>query len=141
PDPASPPTASTREAFLPNIQLDAGISTPCSGMPSGGTANANPVSGGPGSTFAVSVSGATSASGLEYQWQSSTDGVSDWTDIGGATLFGASLTAVSTMTTMYYRLRIICTATGDTAYSTVTNFETIPVFNMTNGTATTCGGT
>lgn len=45
----------------------------CSGAPTGGTAVANPTSASPGSSYTVSASGFTNATGLTFQWQSNTN--------------------------------------------------------------------
>lgn len=81
-------------------------STPCSGTPTGGTASASPSSSGPSSTFGLSVSDASTTSGLTYQWQQSADGASGWTDISGATGPTYSATAGTLYVTTYYRRKI-----------------------------------
>ena len=116
---------------------------PCTGMPTAGTAQVSPTSGAPTSNFYASVTGNTSASSLAYQWQSSENGTDNWTNVSGATAPTSNITAISDYATTYYRLRVICTETSDTAYSTVTSFETVPVFVMPTSSSvsyTTCGG-
>ena len=87
----------------------------CSGTPTGGTATATTtsVSGCTGYVGAISVTGSTAASGLTYQWQSSTTGAAPWTDIAGAT----DLTYTVTVPGLYYRRVITCTSSSGTAYS------------------------
>jgi len=88
---------------------------PCSGTPVGGTANATATSGCSGYTSVLSVTGATLASGLTYQWYSSPTGGAPWTAIPGAT--GETYTATVT-TPLYYRRITSCTASGGTGTST-----------------------
>jgi len=87
---------------------------PCSGTPTGGTAVVTPSIGGIGTTFTLSLSGATSASGLTYDWQSSTDGTT-WSDIPGATAATYTFTGISV--NMYYQCIITCTASSSSATS------------------------
>jgi len=83
----------------------------CSGTPNAGTisgltascANVN---------FTLTASGLTPDLGATYQWQSSTDGGTTWTDIAGATL--ATLTTQITATTKF---RVVSTC----SYSSLTN--------------------
>jgi len=86
--------------------------TPCTAPPAGGTTNGPGGAVCPGVNFTLTVSGASTGTGLTYQWESSPDN-STWTAIGGQT--SASLTTSQTANT-YYRRRITCS--GVDAYST-----------------------
>lgn len=88
---------------------------PCSGTPTGGTTVLSPNVGNPSSTVNGSVTGATTGSGLTYQWQFSDNGSAPWTDIVGQTAETLSTTAKSTLGTRYYRRAITCA--GTTSYS------------------------
>jgi hypothetical protein len=105
----------------------------CSGTPTGGSTIATPSTKCASETSAISLSGATIASGLTYQWQSSPNN-STWTDITGATsaTYNSSATA-----SIYYRCVITCTISGlsansASAYLTVNNCAIIG-----NGTSST----
>ena len=101
----------------------------CSGTPNTPTIAA--------STTAICISGtasftasgySTGASGLSFQWQSSTDNfVSSITDISGATT-AASYTSGTISSTTYFRLKTTCSASGLVSYS---NIITITVNNPT----------
>lgn len=65
-----------------------------------------------GEPFSVTLTGATVATGLTYQWQSSANG-SNWNNISGATRF---LENMSQTATTYYRAVVTC-ANGGTANS------------------------
>jgi uncharacterized protein YjdB len=82
---------------------------PCSGTPYAGTAvtNGSTVACST-STFTLSMSGATIASNLAYQWQSSPD-TTTWTNISGGTT--ETFTTGATGTT-YYRCILTCTPSG-----------------------------
>jgi hypothetical protein len=60
-------------------------STPCSGTPVAGTAQSTSTSVCPSVSYTLSLSGATQASGLTYQWQSAPSGTGPWTNISTAT--------------------------------------------------------
>ncbi|HUC83024.1 MAG TPA: hypothetical protein VMR70_19100, partial [Flavisolibacter sp.] len=80
----------------------------CSGTPTGGTTESTATSAcSPTFPFTLSVTGATIATGLTYQWQSSPNNTT-WTDIPGATLSSLNVTGISATT--YFRRRIICGA-------------------------------
>ena len=98
--------------------------SPCSGTPVGGTASSIPSTGSVSTSFSLNITGSTAASGIAYQWQSSPDGTTNWTDILGATTVPATVTSVSTITTTYYRLKVTCTNGGAFAYSSSTTFVT-----------------
>lgn len=74
----------------------------CSGTPNGGTATSLtppcPTSGSVGLT----VTGASSACGLTYQWQSSSSSSGPWTNVAGAT--GQTISVPTSSTTYYRRL-------------------------------------
>lgn len=76
----------------------------CAGMPTAGTATASPTAVCSGGSTNLSVTGATSASGLTYQWQSSTNNTT-WTNVAGAT---SSTHTISPAANTYYRRIITC---------------------------------
>jgi hypothetical protein len=91
------------------------LMAPCSGTPNADTA-AGPAQACSGASFTVTSTGPAEANiGLSYQWQQSTDGGANWTDISGAT----NRTSVSTSLTQntMYRLATYC------SYSTTYNYS------------------
>lgn len=105
-------TATTR----PNITFAWTPAAACSGQPVGGTAQASLTTitcAGTPTTMSL-TGGATVATGLTYQWQSSPDNTT-FTNITGAT--NSTYTVVQTVTTVYYRCIITCTASGLSATS------------------------
>ena len=84
----------------------------CSGTPAGGTAVSGIGSACSGATLNLSLTG-TSASGINYQWQSSTDNLV-WSNISGATV--AAYSTGETAST-YYRCFQTCSYGGGTAAS------------------------
>ncbi len=87
----------------------------CSGTPVGGTANGSITSGCSGYTSVLSVTGATIATGLTYQWYSAPAAGGPWTAIPGAT----SETYTATVTSsLYYQRITTCTASGNSGTST-----------------------
>lgn len=119
----------------PNIRFGYTPGTACAGMPAGGTTT-GPASVCPNVVATFTVAGATSASGLAYQWQSSPDGFM-WNDIASATGFSYSTPVTSALS---FRRLTICLATQDTAmsqpvYTGVTPF--LYCYCSSNATATT----
>jgi len=110
----------------PNITFSWVPATSCSGTPAGGNAQStitNLCSS--NIPFNLSVTGATAASGLTYQWQSSPNGTA-WSDIPGAT--GSSYTvSPGISTTTYYRRRIACGVNSSFSQHVVVNV-TAPVY-------------
>jgi len=74
--------------------------------------------------ISLSLNGATLASGISYQWQSSTDGVS-FTNIAGAT---NSSYVTTQSATVYYQCVLICSA-GSTSTSTPVQVDMNPFYN------------
>ncbi len=86
---------------------------PCTGTPTAGNAVATPSVICAGGSSVLSLSGASVAGGLTYQWQSSPDN-STWTNIGGAT--AVTYTATPAATT-YYRCKVTCSTSTLFAFS------------------------
>ena len=98
-----------------NITVTSGSSA-CSGTPSGGTSSAA-TSGSCGMySVVLTDAGATSGSGITYQWQESTDGGSTWTNITGGTATTCAI-AEPTVTTLY-RCVVTCSSSSASANST-----------------------
>ncbi len=97
------------------------IVSPCTGTPTPGTATAT-TSGSCGYHYVtLSDAGASSGTGISYQWQASTDGGATWSNISGATAITYTL-AEPTVTTMY-RCVVTCSgssASASTAGATIT---------------------
>jgi hypothetical protein len=101
-----------------NVALSGVGIIPCAGVPTAGTVTMSPVAGGPSTTFNMSVSGYTLATGITFQWQSSTDSAT-WVDIAGAT--NTSYSAPGISSTTYFRCNVTCT---NSFISVATNFVT-----------------
>lgn len=95
----------------------------CSGTPNGGTAVALPAVAAPGTLYTVSATDFTAATGATYQWQSNTNNAG-WVNEGsaGSSYSGLDLTAAVFGTTVQYRLKIVCTSSSDSAFSSITSF-------------------
>jgi hypothetical protein len=98
----------------PNIRISYVPGANCTGAPEAGTTSASSQSVCPSSSFSLSLSGATLASGLTYQWQSSSDGV-NYTDIPGATNSAFSTTQT---VNSYYQCIVTCSGSGQQDIST-----------------------
>lgn len=98
----------TRNATTPDIGADEFTQPVCSGTPNAGITLSSSAAVCPSTSYTVSINGVNTGSGITYQWQSSTDGIT-YTNIAGAT----SATYSATQTdTMFYQNIITCSATG-----------------------------
>ncbi|MFN6038916.1 MAG: GEVED domain-containing protein [Bacteroidota bacterium] len=111
----------------------------CTGTPNPGVAAISLASGCPSLPFTLSSSGLTFASGINYQWQSSSSPTGPFTDISGANspAFTTSVTA-----TTYFQLVSTCTVTSQSNASNVVSYTvnnpglcicgSYPVFSATS---------
>ncbi|MCZ2222946.1 MAG: hypothetical protein LC122_04875, partial [Chitinophagales bacterium] len=105
-DPTSPTALYTGATnTVAQIQLEMGSATPCSGMPTAGSATSSTTNACSGAPFSLGLSGQTQASGLTYQWQSATSSSGPWSDIVGATTLSYT---TSQTTTTWYRCKVAC---------------------------------
>ncbi len=104
----------------------------CSGAPTGGTVSVTPANGGPSSSYTVSATGMTLASGMIYQWQSNTNGAG-WVNAGASsgTYSNYSATAPGTIgSTVAWQLVVTCTNSGQSATSTNNTFTVVSTLNI-----------
>lgn len=87
--------------------------TACTGTPVAGTATANPTTVCMNGQVTVTLTGTTVASGIKYQWQSSTDNI-NWTDRVNDT---TNRLVTTQPATRYYRCKVTCVTSNITAIS------------------------
>lgn len=112
-----------------------GFAAACTNPALGGTTVSNVTTACSGQPFNLSLTGASTGSGLTYQWQSSADGIT-YNDIISGT---SSSLSISQTSMTYYQCIVTCSA-GTQATSTEIMVEMGTCVTMQNGTATTCGG-
>ncbi len=116
-------STNTTNANRPQIRFNY-ATAPCAGMPNNGTAS-GPASVCYGSTAALSATGLTTGTGINYQWEESPDGLSGWADVvGGSGATTPNYTSTAVVTTRHFRIRTICTTGPDTAWSNVVSVGT-----------------
>lgn len=98
----------------PNMKFNYSMGANCSGTPTAGSVSASPSTVCPGGSTLLSLSGQTIACGLTYQWQSSPEPITVWSNIGGAT--STSYLATPGASTNY-RCVVTCTPSGLSANS------------------------
>ncbi|MBW7841000.1 MAG: hypothetical protein H3C36_15485, partial [Chitinophagaceae bacterium] len=104
--------------------------TPCTGTPDGGTAAVTPDEGNVGSTYQVSSTGYSIASGMSFQWESNTDGAG-WIDEGTPTDFYEAVSATApdeVGVEVEWRLKVTCVASNESSYSSVATFTTVKLY-------------
>lgn len=94
--------------------------TPCSGIPSPGTASISLASGCPMLPIKVSTAGFAQQTGLSYQWQEAPSVSGPWTNIPGATSVFYN-TGVSTNT--FFRMKTICSNSNQESLSNVVSYS------------------
>ncbi|MEY4886719.1 MAG: hypothetical protein RL767_190 [Bacteroidota bacterium] len=107
----------------------------CTGTPNAGTTTPSFTAVCPLQNFGLSLTGATAAGGLAYQWQSAAAATGPWTNIAGATTGVAS---VSQTVDTWYRCEVTCTPSSSSAFSTPVQVTTLP--NLPGGTYTIGSG-
>jgi hypothetical protein len=102
---------------------------PCTGTPTAGTLNTpTSITACDENSFTLSISGATAAAGISYQWQQSTDGGSNWVNaVGGSGANSLNYTTPIITANISYRLQVSCSASGQSVASSVTNITYNPV--------------
>ncbi len=115
----------------------------CSGAPTAGTTTVSQATGIPGSSYTVSATGFSAATGLTFQWEYSTNGGALWTPTGAATgtYSNYTATAPSLGITTLWRLIVTCTSSSQSATSASASFTSVSTQNIptTGNTTVTCG--
>ncbi|MGI9191242.1 MAG: beta-propeller fold lactonase family protein, partial [Chitinophagaceae bacterium] len=123
----------TRSLTLPDIGADEFNIAVCASPLSSGSILPTTVAKCLGTTQTFNVSGASSGNGISYQWQvsstSSSSGFSDVVGGSGSNTANYTTASLSSTGTTYYRLRIICSLSNDTTYSSA---ATLSVYNLPN---------
>ncbi|MDB5234805.1 MAG: hypothetical protein JWR44_1798, partial [Hymenobacter sp.] len=100
------------------------LNSVCTGTPAAGTAVSSVTSVCASTGINLSLTGASTDAGIAYQWQSSTNGGTTFTDIAGAT--SATYTATGQTVTTQYRARLTCGGSGLSATSTAVTVTATP---------------
>ncbi len=100
----------------------------CTGTPVSGVITA-PATVCMASPYTVSASGTSTATGISFQWQSSSTGGTPWTNVGAATSIVTNLNVANFSGSIFYRLATTCTVSAITAYSNVIGINVTPTFN------------
>jgi hypothetical protein len=106
----------------------------CNGAPSAGNAVTSNAHVCASENFTLSLNNSIFALGYGYQWQSSADSL-NWSDIANADT--NTFTFFQNLT-HYYRCRLVCSYSADTAYSSPVKVNISECINMFNGSTTTC---
>ena len=137
PDPASPPTATSRGSWTPNIQFVWTATPPCSGTPSHATATVNDGSICPGQSVNFGITGASPQTGLSYAWEYNNG--SGWQAYAGATAATYSTVPAETINV---RVLTTCVSTGDVDTSDEVSVVVNPLPSVSVNTTSTgfCAG-
>jgi len=108
------------EDYLINITA----APPCAATPNAGTATASIASGCGNTPVTLAATGLTAATGITYQWQSSSSATGPWTDIPGA--INSPTYTTTAYATTYYQLLTTCSNSGLSNTTNVVNYNVIP---------------
>ncbi len=137
PDPLSPPTATSRGTWAPNIQFEWAAAPACSGLPSHATSFVNNSSICPGQVVSFGLTGGSFATGLGYQWQYN-DG-SGWADYATGTSAAFSTSLAQTVNVRAITTCISTSATDTSEESSVT-VNPIPSLTVNTQEIAFCAG-
>lgn len=100
----------------------------CSGTPSAGNIAATQFAVCNGSDIEIRTTGVSFGDGISYQWEASADlGVMDpWHAIAGANGVSVAITNITAET--YYRLKVLCAHTNDSAFSDTVHVTINPFY-------------
>ncbi len=99
------------------VTIGSGSSAGCTGAPTGGTASSSLSYSCGHNQVTLTDAGASSGTGITYQWQKSADGGTTWTNISGAT--GTSCSFPQENMNMKYRCAVTCSSSSTTNSTTV----------------------
>ncbi|HTN45642.1 MAG TPA: GEVED domain-containing protein [Flavipsychrobacter sp.] len=100
----------------PTIRITYIPGVACTGTPVAGTINATSTNVCPNQSYTLTLTGATAASGLSYQWSESPVGLNSWTPISGATNPYYTTTMIGPMD---YRATVTCVGSATTPTLTI----------------------
>ncbi len=95
---------------------------PCSGTPASGTSTIDIASGCPNILFNLTTNSLSVASGLTYQWYSSSSPTGPWTAISNAT---STAYSSSVSTTTYFQMVTTCTNSSQSATTSVSSYSVV----------------
>ncbi|MDO7846714.1 GEVED domain-containing protein [Hymenobacter sp. M29] len=111
------------------------INSVCSGTPAAGVPTASTASACTNNSFTLNLTGASSGSGVSYQWQSSPAGANTFTNISGATT--VPYTVASQTAATDYRVVVTCSGSNLSSTSPLVN---VPQNSFLNCYCTPTGG-
>lgn len=128
-------TGTNNGPLVDNIVIR-GTQPACSGTPTAGNVSINYSEGCSGKAVELvltSNTGTSCQSGLTYQWQSSANGSTGWSNIGQTNPQSALTTSTSTI---YYRLTATCSNSGITTNSNVVGYTAVACTDYPLNTST-----
>jgi len=118
--------------YMPTNGGFTGSSAGCTGTPAPGTVSASTTNICGSGTSVLTLSGATSGSGIVYQWQkSTTSATTGFSNIAGANSLTYNTPSLSATT--YYRAYTTCGANGDTASAVTITVNAVPTVAAITG--------
>lgn len=121
--------ANTTTATQPGLSIDdvkiTGVApTSCSGTPNTGTVSLSSYIGKSGTPITTSALAVSAGGGITYQWQSSIDNGTSWSDVSSATTPSSNITPTGNFgSSILYRLKTTCASSGQNAVSNTVTYK------------------
>ncbi|VXB70231.1 Por secretion system C-terminal sorting domain-containing protein [Chryseobacterium sp. 8AT] len=121
---ANATTATQPGLSIDDVKITGVAPTSCSGTPNTGTVSLSSYIGKSGTPITTSALAVSAGGGITYQWQSSIDNGTSWSDVSSATTPSSSITPTGNFgSSILYRLKTTCTSSGQNAVSNTVTYK------------------
>lgn len=121
---ANATTATQPGLSIDDVKITGVAPTSCSGTPNTGTVSLSSYIGKSGTPITTSALAVSAGGGITYQWQSSTDNGTSWSDVSSATTPSSSITPTGNFgSSILYRLKTTCASSGQNAVSNTVTYK------------------
>ncbi|WP_435523529.1 hypothetical protein [Chryseobacterium indoltheticum] len=117
-------TATQPGLSIDDVKITGVAPTSCSGTPNTGTVSLSSYIGKSGTPITASALSLSAGGGISYQWQSSTDNGTTWSDVASATTSSSTITPTGSLgSSILYRLKTTCTTSMQSAFSNTVTYK------------------
>lgn len=121
---ANATTATQPGLSIDDVKITGVAPTSCSGTPNTGTVSLSSYIGKSGTPITTSALAVSAGGGITYQWQSSIDNGTSWSDVSSATTPSSNITPTGNFgSSILYRLKTTCASSGQNAVSNTVTYK------------------
>lgn len=121
---ANATTATQPGLSIDDVKITGVAPTSCSGTPNVGTVSLSSYIGKSGTPITTSALAVSAGGGITYQWQSSIDNGTSWSDVSSATTPSSNITPTGNFgSSILYRLKTTCASSGQNAVSNTVTYK------------------